>query len=222
MSLTTGKLLDQCAWTALPMHGEVIERMHALAGQNPADGAVLFGWQDGTEIINEADNEDNLHDCDYDPDDDDADDDDKEDGDPDDDDDHHVHTMAKPLPLLLPQEWTTLLIAKTATAMTTASTTRATVAVVSASLVKARMTLRPMMPRQMTVMHRTTSQTMTTVSQQESPQEWQRQERQQEECPQEWQRQEGCKKEWQQRPQPRKRSNEQGRGLRSLCGLVQR
>jgi hypothetical protein len=31
MSLTAGKRLNRCAWTALPMPREVIERVHALA-----------------------------------------------------------------------------------------------------------------------------------------------------------------------------------------------
>jgi hypothetical protein len=74
MSLTTGKRLNRYAWTALPMPGEVIERVHALAGTNPAGGAILFGWRDGTEIADDPDDADDLHDEDYNPDDDDDDD----------------------------------------------------------------------------------------------------------------------------------------------------
>jgi hypothetical protein len=67
MSLTTGKRLNRYAWTALPMPGEVIERVHALAAQNPAGGALLFGWRDGTEVVDLPDDSDDLHDDDYDP-----------------------------------------------------------------------------------------------------------------------------------------------------------
>jgi hypothetical protein len=43
MSLSMGKCLNRYAWMALPMYGEVIECVHALATQNPAGGAIMFG-----------------------------------------------------------------------------------------------------------------------------------------------------------------------------------
>jgi hypothetical protein len=67
MSLTTGKRLSRYAWTSLPMPGEVIERVHALARQNPAGGQLVFGWRDGTEIADTINDADDLHDEDYDP-----------------------------------------------------------------------------------------------------------------------------------------------------------
>jgi hypothetical protein len=74
MSLTTGKRLTRYAWTPLPMPGEVITRVHALARRNPADGALVFGWHDGSEIEDDLAGADDLHDEDYDPADDDDDD----------------------------------------------------------------------------------------------------------------------------------------------------
>ena len=67
MSLTSGQRLNRFAWTPLPMPGEVIERVHLLSRRNPAGGAITFGWRDGTEIADESDDEDDLHDEDYDP-----------------------------------------------------------------------------------------------------------------------------------------------------------
>jgi hypothetical protein len=68
MSLTTGKRLNCYAWTALPMPGEVIECVHALARQNLANGQLMFGWQDGTKIVDMPNDADDLHNEDYDPD----------------------------------------------------------------------------------------------------------------------------------------------------------
>jgi hypothetical protein len=51
MSLTTGKRLSRKAWTALPMPGEVIDRVHVLARQNTSGGEIQFGWRDGTIVI---------------------------------------------------------------------------------------------------------------------------------------------------------------------------
>ena len=65
MSLATGKRLNRSAWTALPMPAEVIERVHELARRNPAGGDVVFGWRDGTEILDVEGDEDDLHDDDY-------------------------------------------------------------------------------------------------------------------------------------------------------------
>ena len=67
VSLSTGKRLHRFAWTALPMPGEVIDRVHELARRNPAGGDVVFGWRDGTEIDDEDGDEDDVHDEDYDP-----------------------------------------------------------------------------------------------------------------------------------------------------------
>jgi hypothetical protein len=75
MSLSTGRRLNWCAWTPLPMPGEVINRVHALAARNPAGSELLFGWRNGTEIPDTPTDEDDLHDEDYDPADDDSDDD---------------------------------------------------------------------------------------------------------------------------------------------------
>jgi hypothetical protein len=57
------------------MPGEVIDRVHALAAQNPAGSELLFGWRNGTEIPGTPTDEDDLHNEDYDPADDDSDDD---------------------------------------------------------------------------------------------------------------------------------------------------
>jgi len=65
MSLSTGKRLNRYKWTPLPMPIEVIERVHAIAQKNPAGGAIEFGWRDGTEIADQLDDEDDLHDEDY-------------------------------------------------------------------------------------------------------------------------------------------------------------
>ena len=65
LSLSTGKRLNRFAWTALPMPGEVIDRVHELARRNPAGGDVVFGWRDGTEIDDEDGDEDDLRDEDY-------------------------------------------------------------------------------------------------------------------------------------------------------------
>jgi hypothetical protein len=65
MSLSTGKRLSRFAWTALPMPAEVIERVEVLARRNPAGGDVTFGWRDASEIIDETDDADDLHDEDY-------------------------------------------------------------------------------------------------------------------------------------------------------------
>jgi Reverse transcriptase (RNA-dependent DNA polymerase) len=67
LSLSTGKRLNRFAWTPLPMPGEVIDRVHELAGRNPAGEDVVFGWRDGTEIIDVDGDEDDLYDEDYDP-----------------------------------------------------------------------------------------------------------------------------------------------------------
>jgi hypothetical protein len=50
MSLSSGKRLNRYAWTALPMPGEVIERVHKLAQRNPAGGKIAFGWRDGPQL----------------------------------------------------------------------------------------------------------------------------------------------------------------------------
>ena len=65
LSLSSGKRLNRYAWTALPMPGEVINRVHVLARRNPAGGAIEFGWRDGNEILDEAEDVDDLHDLDY-------------------------------------------------------------------------------------------------------------------------------------------------------------
>jgi hypothetical protein len=75
MSLSTGRRLNRHARTPLPMSGEVIDRVHALAARNPAGSELLFGWRNGTEIPDTPTDEDDLHDEDYDPADDDSDDD---------------------------------------------------------------------------------------------------------------------------------------------------
>jgi hypothetical protein len=75
MSLNAGRRLNRCAWTPLPMPGEVIDRVHALAARNPAGSELLFGWRNGTEIPDTPTDEDDLHDEDCDPADDDSDDD---------------------------------------------------------------------------------------------------------------------------------------------------
>ena len=79
LSLSTGKRLNRFAWTALPMPGEVIDRVHELARRNPAGGDVVFGWRDGTEIDDEDGDEDDLRDEDYYPSDDEDDSDDDDD-----------------------------------------------------------------------------------------------------------------------------------------------
>jgi hypothetical protein len=76
MSLTTGKRLSRKAWTPLPMPGEVIDRVLALARGNPAGGDLQFGWRDGSPIEDLPDDEDDLHDEDYFPQDNDSDSDD--------------------------------------------------------------------------------------------------------------------------------------------------
>lgn len=68
LSLSSGKRLNRYAWTALPMPEEVINRVHVLARRNPAGGAIEFGWRDGNEILDEAEDVDDLHDLDYVPD----------------------------------------------------------------------------------------------------------------------------------------------------------
>jgi hypothetical protein len=68
MSLSSGKRLNRYAWTSLPMPGEVIDRVHALARRNPAGGEIAFGWRDGTEVLDDVEDEDDLHDEDYVPD----------------------------------------------------------------------------------------------------------------------------------------------------------
>ncbi len=65
MSLSSSKCLNQHSWTALPMPGEAINRVHALAHRNPAGGNIVFGWRDGTKINNAPHDSDDLHDEDY-------------------------------------------------------------------------------------------------------------------------------------------------------------
>jgi hypothetical protein len=67
MSLSSGHRVSRYAWTALPMPGEVIERVQHLARRNPAGRDIAFGWRDGTPIVDEPTEEDDLHDADYDP-----------------------------------------------------------------------------------------------------------------------------------------------------------
>jgi hypothetical protein len=67
MSLSSGHRVNRYAWTALPMPGEVIERVQHLARRNPAGGDIAFGWRDGTPIVDAPTEEDALHDADYDP-----------------------------------------------------------------------------------------------------------------------------------------------------------
>ncbi len=67
MSLSLGWRLNRYAWTPLPMPGKVIARVHDLARHNPAGGGIGFGWQNGMEIDDIMDNEDGLHDEDYNP-----------------------------------------------------------------------------------------------------------------------------------------------------------
>ena len=68
MSLTTGRRLNRNNWTALPMPGEVVERVHLLSRRNPAGSDIIFGWRDGTPIDDLPDDVDDMHDEDYDPD----------------------------------------------------------------------------------------------------------------------------------------------------------
>jgi hypothetical protein len=62
LSIMTGKRLNRFNWTRLPMPGEVIDRVHALAHRNPAGGDVQFGWRDGTPIDEGPEDEDDAHD----------------------------------------------------------------------------------------------------------------------------------------------------------------
>ncbi len=70
MSLSSGKRLKRKSWTALPMPREVIDRVHSLSHRNPAGGALVSGWQDGTEVEDELSDVDDLHNEDYVPNDD--------------------------------------------------------------------------------------------------------------------------------------------------------
>ena len=67
MSLTSGQRINRYAWTALPMPGEVIERVELLSRRNPAGANIQFGWRDGTAIEDDANDKDDLHDPDYQP-----------------------------------------------------------------------------------------------------------------------------------------------------------
>ena len=73
MSLETGRRLNRTHWTRLPMPEEVIQRVHQLADEARAEQGLTFAWRDGTEMINEDDDE--AADPDYDPNEDDSDDD---------------------------------------------------------------------------------------------------------------------------------------------------
>ena len=75
LSLTTGRRIHRHRWTELPMPADVIDRVHALARRSRAAIGLTFGWRDGTEILDEA-NEEYDHaiddaDSDYEPNDDD-------------------------------------------------------------------------------------------------------------------------------------------------------
>ena len=70
-SLSTGRVLNRGRWTSLPMPNEVIDRVHRMARQEPADNPLVDPHDDGED------------DSTYQPDEDDDDDDDDEDGDDD-------------------------------------------------------------------------------------------------------------------------------------------
>jgi hypothetical protein len=78
MSLTTGRVLNRNHWTALPMPGEVIDRVHALARRTSAGAPGLaFLDRDGNPLVDPDD--DDSDDESYRPSDNDEDDDDDDD-----------------------------------------------------------------------------------------------------------------------------------------------
>ena len=70
MSLETGRRINRTHWTPLPLSENAIRRVHQLADESKAAQGLTFAWRDGSEIINEDDDE--AADADYDPADDDS------------------------------------------------------------------------------------------------------------------------------------------------------
>ena len=81
-SLTTGKVINQMRWTAIPMPQEVIDWVERMACQEHAGTTLLFEDRDHNEII-DPDHENDDDNSDYDPDNDNDDDDDDDDNDDD-------------------------------------------------------------------------------------------------------------------------------------------
>ena len=86
LSLTTGHRIDRRNWTELPIPTKVIDRIHAIAQRNRAANGITFGWRDGTPILDDEEDDNDMADPDYNPyhydskDDDDYDSDSKDDG----------------------------------------------------------------------------------------------------------------------------------------------
>ncbi|KAL7559815.1 hypothetical protein ACA910_003979 [Epithemia clementina (nom. ined.)] len=57
LSLTTGRVIRQARWTALPMPNEVIDRVHRMAQQDGANDGLYFQDRDGNNIPDARDND---------------------------------------------------------------------------------------------------------------------------------------------------------------------
>ena len=68
LSLTTGHHTDHRNWTDLPMPNEVMDHIHALAWRNRDANGINFGWRDGTPILDNEDDDNDMADPDYNPD----------------------------------------------------------------------------------------------------------------------------------------------------------
>ena len=65
LSLTTGHRINRRNWTELPMPNKVIYCIHALARRNRSANGIAFGWRDGTPIIDDEDDNNDMADTDY-------------------------------------------------------------------------------------------------------------------------------------------------------------
>ena len=68
LSLTNGHRIDICNWTDMPMLNEVIDHIHALERHTRAADGITFVCRDGTPILDDEDDDNDMASPDYNPD----------------------------------------------------------------------------------------------------------------------------------------------------------